>query len=803
MFLNYLKIAGRNLWKRKLASGITVFGLVMAIACSGLIGLWVLDELSFDRFIPNADRVFRLETTTTSPDGSQLILPAAGWPVGKALQTDFPEVERLTYLKGWSPQLKHKGSYVKEQALMADEHFLAVLGYELAQGNPATALSQPFSVILSPEAEEKYFGKGRGMGQILMVNDTLPHRVTGIFKPIPRNGHLQFSMVRSLASLHTLFPQDMAYEYASGWFDSNVANYVLLKKGVDARAFGTKIRTLVSQRGRAAVKQTGMNSTLQLRPVADVYLHSAMPTINEPVGNSDAVYLFVAIGLFILLIASLNAINLTTASATDRAKEIGIKKALGVRKAQLIGQFLTETTVVCLTAAVLGIMLIVVLLPAFNQFTGKLFSASALVSPVGLISLTIFLALLIPLTGLYPAWVLTRFQPIAVLKGRFTHSAQGTLLRKGLVVAQFSVSIGLIACVVVAWQQVHFMQQQPLGFDQQKVVLVNLQAVQHQSRTELAKSLRDQLIKHSQIPWASASYAVPGEDGWNGQFAYGEGQAAGKGILVEHIPVDQVYARTLRLTVLAGRDFTPGSKADENGSFLVNEMAVKAFGWGNPQQAIGKRIGVSGVNGRVVGVLKNYHQHGLQHNIRPVVLNVMPIANVVAFRYAGTDPAPALHYLQSVWERLFPGYELTYSFLNATFQQQYVKEQKLIQLISIATCLAILISCLGLFGLATFMAVQRTKEIGIRKVLGASVSSIVTLLSKDFLKLVLIAIVIASPLAWYAMNRWLQGFAYRVDIAWWVFVLAGSLAVGIALLTVSFQSIRTALVNPVKSLRSD
>ena len=803
MFQNYLKIAWRNVRKHRLFSLINICGLAIGISCSFLIGLWVLDELRFDRFLPNANRVFRLESITTAPDGSQRQLAAVGWPVGNTLRTDYPEVEQLTYVKGWNPQLKNKGTYGMEVGLMADEQFLSVLGYELAEGNPQTALAEPFTVILSPEAEEKYFGKGKAMGQVLMVNDTLPHRVTGIFKNLPTHSHLKFSMVRSLASLHALYPEDMAYEYTSGWFDLNVANYVLLKPGVKTEAFAAKIEQLVSRKGEKMVKETGMKSTIQLRPLTDVYLHSGMPTENGPVGSAQSIYLFGAVGFFILLIASLNVINLSTARAIERAKEVGIKKVLGVTKKQLVGQFLMEAGLVCVLATVVGLLLIVVGLPSFGAFTGKAFSYGVLFSPATFLLLLGFLFLLIPITGFYPAWVLTGYQPITVLRGYFARSSQGNFLRKALVIGQFTVAVCLISCTLIAWQQVQFMQQQPLGFDQDKVILVDLKDVAAQRRSELATSLRQELLKSGQIVAATACQAVPGQSGWVGQFAFGDGNQSGKGLLVEHIPVDAAYVKTLHLHVVAGRDFLADNKADEKESFLINETTVKTFGWTNPQQAIGKKLSVSGVNGKVVGVLKNYHQHSLQETIHPVVMNLMPVFKVVALRYAGTDPSKAVQPLTVAWEKLFPGYSLNYTYLDAAFGQQYRTEQRLIQTFSLAAGLAIFIGCMGLFGLATFTAKQRTKEIGVRKVLGASVTSVVGLLSKDFLKLVVIAILIASPLAWWAMSRWLQNFAYRVPISWWLFGLVGLLAIGIALLTISVQSIRAALLNPIKSLRSE
>jgi putative ABC transport system permease protein len=579
--------------------------------------------------------------------------------------------------------------------------------------------------------------------------------------------------------------------------------YVLLKPHVNAQAFEAKIKNLVSKYGQKVVQETGFNATLQLRPVRDIYLHSGKSTAGGEIGNIRTVYLFATIGVFILLLACLNFINLSTARAVERAKEVGIKKVLGSGKNQLVRQFLTEAAVLCTGAALISLVVTTVALPLFNQFAGKNFTVGDLLSTESLLLLTVILAVLIPLTGFYPAWVLSNYQPISVLKGSFVHSVRGILLRKSLVVVQFAVSVCLIISTLVVWQQLRFMQNQSLGFDKDRVIVVDAGEVPYRLRQQQATAFKKELNNQSLVISVTAATAVPGRTGWEGQFAYGEGSTQSKGILVEHIPVDYDYVKTMGLQVITGRDFIADGKADSVQSYLINGTAAKAFGWETPEKAIGKKLAASGMNGQVIGVLKDYHQHGLQEAIRPVVLNVAPYINVFALRYKGNDAAEAVSQLKNTWQKLFPGYPLDYRFMDDDFQQQYAKEQKLTNAFTLAAALAIVIACLGLFGLATYAVETRTKEIGIRKVLGASVSQIAALLSKDFLKLVLIAFVIASPVAWYAMHQWLQDFAYRVGISWWIFASAGVLALLIALFTVSFQAIRAALANPVKSLRSE
>jgi putative ABC transport system permease protein len=556
MIQNYLKIAFRNLTKNKGYALINFLGLVLGITVFFLIAIWVKDELSYDTFIPNRERVFRIESTTISPDGNNMEMSSVGWPIGEVLKNQYPEIEKLTYMKSWAPLIiKNKDTYLSEIALGADEHFFEVLGYELERGNPQTALKEPFSLVVSKNLEEKYFGKENAMGKVLMVNDTVPYKITGVLKDLPKNSHLKFDALLSFSTTCAMYPEDCKYEYAEGWFDINVFNYILLKKEVDSKSFALKIKDLVSNLGKEKVKSTGFNSTLSLRPISEVYLHSGMSTGKGTVGSIQSVYFFIAIGVFILLIACLNFINLTTARAVERAKEVGIRKVLGVRREILIFQFLTESALMCVCAGLVSFLLVSYSFPFFNEFSGKNFVFNDLPTPSNLGLLAGILALLSLLTGFYPALVLSNYQAITVLKGKFTHSFQGVLLRKGLVVVQFSISICLIISTLIAVQQMNFMQSQSLGFDKENMLVVEMKELPWALRNSKSELLKSELLKHSNIKQVSASAAIPGRSGWEGQFAYGEGNTQGQGIIVEHIPSDDSYIKTIGLQVIAGYDF--------------------------------------------------------------------------------------------------------------------------------------------------------------------------------------------------------------------------------------------------------
>lgn len=803
MLKNYLKVAWRNALINRSYTLISLSSLVLGITLFFFITLWVKDELSYDKNLKSPEKICRIETNTVMQDGTTNKLQTVGWPIGKILSEQYPEVESLTYMKEWAPVIYFNDTHFYEDALYADKDFFKVFGYELQEGNTSNALSEPYSLIITQTLKEKYFKNQDALGQVLMINDTIPYKITGVFKKLSASSHLKFDMIGSFSTYCARYPQDCNREFASGWFDVNVYNYVRLRKTASPQMAESKIKNLVLQKGKDAVAATGFKPTLSLTPVSKIYLYSNMPTAKGPVGNIKTVNLFLVIGIFILIIACLNFINLTTAKSLDRAKEIGIKKVLGSNSKKLIFQFLTEAALSCSIAAVVSIIMMIVLLPLFNQFSGKLFTISTLFSAGNILMMSAVILLLIPLSGFYPAWVLSSFKPIAVLKGKFAHSASGSLLRKGLVVTQFVISAGFIMSTIIIWKQMEFMQNQNLGFDKNNILILDANKIPWKLRHENAPAFKATLLNEAGIKNITASAATPGRSGWNSQFAYPEGQPKDAQIIVEYLPVDEEYVKTVGLQFAAGRDFLPGSKVDSAEALLINETAAKLFGWANANNAIGKKLSTSGKEGRIIGVLKDYHQHGLQEKINPVVLGVAEFINVFALRYQSITPKQAIAAVQTAWNKVYRGYPLEYRFMDEDFRRQYQKEDKLKNFFGLAAMLSIFIACMGLLGLAIYTAQKREKEIGVRKVLGASVTSIVALLSKDFLKLVMIAIIIASPVAWLAMNKWLEDFAYRTHISWWMFVLAGLTTLLIALVAVSFQAIKAAIANPVKSLRTE
>ena len=804
MFRNYFKIVWRQAKANKSYTAISMISLVLGITIFGLILIWVNHELSYDKQFKDSDRIARVETSFTAPDGSISHLQTVGWPVSNVLKTAYPEIEDVTEMRDWQPDIKFNETHFFQDALFADNEFLKIFSYQLSEGNRTTALSEPFSVIISQEMKKKFFNNGQNVvGKILMINDSIPYKITGVFKDLSAPSHLKFDMIGSLSTVCAEDPQGCKADYESGWLDINMYNYVKLKKNVNPEVVSSKIRNLVAVNGGKEIEKTGIIPYLKLAPLKDIYLKSDMPTGSGNIGSIKTVYLFSLIGLFILIIACLNFINLTTAKSVERAKEIGVKKILGGNRKTLILQFLTETGALCLVATLLSTLLMISLLPLFNQITGETFSVGDFFSTGNILTVVLVLIVLIPFAGFNPAIVLSSYKPITVLKGKFAHSFSGALLRKGLVITQFVISIAFIIGTLIIWKQMHYMQNQDLGFDKDKILIADADKVPWTLRQNEANVFKNDLLAQAGIKDVTAATAVPGHTGWGTQLAWGEGNPKDAQSIVEYIPVDENYINTLSLKLDAGRNFTTGSPVDSSESLIINESAVKLFGWKNVENAIGKKLNTSGKEGVVIGVLKDYHQHGLQEKINPIVLGMASYVRMFAVKYGNISPKKATGILASAWKNVFPGYPLEYRFMDEDFQRQYIKEERFGTLFSIAAGLSILIACMGLLGLAIYSAQKRVKEIGVRKVLGANTGNIVYLIAKDFLGLVLIAFVIATPIAWWSMHKWIERFAYRTDINWEIFAMAGLAAVVIAIFTIGYQAVKTAVTNPVKSLRTE
>ncbi len=794
MIKNYFKIAFRNLWKNKVFSFINIMGLTVGMTACFLIFLYVKFELSYDSFHTKADHIYRLVSDIKTPTE---VLHASGpaWAVAPNAKDEFPEIESFVRIATDDNVLIKKGNIKFEEtnAAWADSAFFKVFDFKLLKGNPNTALKEPFSVVFTETAAKKYFGNSDPIGQTLLITgDKLPAKVTGIMKDIPENSQIKADVVLSMTTITQKFNQKLD----SQWGNYGARAYLLLKPGTNAKLLEKKFPAFLERRDGEEMKKIQMYPTLFLEPLKDVYLYSTRD--DSKTGHITNVYIFSVIAIFILLIACFNFINLTTARSAERAKEVGIRKVVGAGKRQLAAQFIGESVVLCLIAFILTFFLSWLLLPLFNQLAGKTIS-SGIFAHINYLVLLFFASIGIGLlAGIYPALVLSSFKPVVVLKGRFATGTRGIFLRKGLVIAQFTISIALIIATIVVYRQMNFMRNQDLGFSKDQMMVID-------TNGDPAKNAFEQAVKElPSVKSTAMSGSVPG--GGN-PGAYSEIENRKGDMQIANLDlyfVDFNYIGQYKIKMAAGRGFSKDFATDTTQAMVLNEAAVKMFGYTSPEQAIGKRFKQWGREGRIIGVMKDFHYRSLEEEIKPLSMRIEPNnCNLISIKVAASNLPKTIAAVENKWKTLIPDRPFSYYFLDEFFNRQYRSEQRFGNLFLNFAILAIFISCLGLLGLASYSTIQRTKEIGIRKVLGASVSGIASLLSKDFIKLVLIAFVVASPIAWIGMHKWLRGFAYRIDIGWWVFILAGVLAILVALLTVSFQAIKAAIVNPVKSLRSE
>jgi putative ABC transport system permease protein len=794
MFKNYFKIAFRNLWKNKVFSFINIMGLTVGMTACFLIFLYVKFELSYDSFNSKADRTYRVVSDIKTPTE---VLHASGpaWAVAPNAKDEFPEVESFVRIATDDNVLIKKGDikFQETKAAWADSALFKVFDFKLLKGNPNTALKEPFSVVFSETAAKKYFGKTDPMGQTLLITgDKLPAKVTGIMKDIPENSQIKADLFLSMTTITQKFNQSLD----SQWGNYGASAYLLLKPGTNAKALEKKFPAFLERRDGAEMKKMQMYPTLFLEPLKDVYLYSTRD--DSKTGHITNVYIFSIVAIFILLIACFNFIDLTTARSSERAKEVGIRKVVGAGRKQLAGQFLGESVVLCLIAFVLTFFLSWLLLPLFNQLAGKTISSS-IFDHWDYLGLLFFASIGIGLlAGIYPALVLSSFKPVIVLKGRFSTGTRGIILRKGLVIAQFTISIALIIATIVVYNQMNFMQNQDLGFSKDQMMVID-------TNGDPAKNTFEQSVKDlPNVKSVAMSGSVPG--GGN-PGAYSEIENKHGDMQIANLDLYFVgfnFINQFKIKMVAGRGFSKEFGTDTTQAMVLNEAAVKLFGYTSPEQAIGKRFKQWGREGKIIGVMKDFHFRSLQEEIKPLSMRIEPGGcNLVSIKVATTNLPKTIAAVEKKWKTLIPDRPFNYYFLDEFFNRQYRSEVRFGHLFLNFAILAIFISCLGLLGLASYSTIQRTKEIGIRKVMGASVSNIVNLLSIDFLKLVFISFVIAAPLAWYFMHQWLKDFAYRININWWIFLAAGVTAVLVALFTISFQAIKAAIANPVKSLRSE
>nr|WKN40119.1 ABC transporter permease [Tunicatimonas sp. TK19036] len=805
MLKNHLTIALRNLLKHKVFSLINILGLAIGMAACLLILQYVSYELSYDDFHANKENIYRLKQNRYNKGVLTTEWAAGCAAIGQAMKEAFPEVEEYARFRSFSGVVINRNAaggpirFKEEKMYMVSASFLPMFSYDLIQGDEATALEKPYTVVLSQSAAKRYFGEEDPIGKRISVNDDNDFEITGVFEDIPAHSHLQFDFLFSFAT----FVEWVGEEVETAWQWDGFYNYIALVPGTDPALLEEKIPTLIEEKAGEELREYDADMSFILQPLTDIHLYSDYMMEAEVNGNGDAVYALLVIALFIIVIAWVNYINLATARSVDRAREVGVRKVMGSLRRQLIRQFLTESVLLNALAVVLALVLVLVSYRYFSVLTGKELTLSLFTTASfwGVV-VAIFLIGAF-LSGLYPAFVLSAFQPVRVLKGKMSASKSGVLLRKVLVVVQFTASVFLIAGTLVVYRQITFMQDQDLGVDIDQTLVVEAPEVVDDSvYADRVQTFKTGLLRNSSIKSVTASTAVPGnKPGWNAGGIRLIHQDDSESNQYRVIGVDYEYVPTFELDIVAGRNFSEDYGTDES-AVLFNESAVKLLGFDTPEEVLSEEIFFWGDTFHIVGVLKDYHQESLQSTIDPLIFRLIPASrSFFSMKVETAGLSGTIANAQEVYQNIFPGNPFAYFFLDDHFNQQYQADQRFGKTFGFFAALAILVACLGLFGLSSFMATQRTKEIGIRKVLGSSVASIVALLSKDFIQLVIIASLIALPIAYGVMHYWLEGYAFRINIAWWLLVAPIIAVLLIALFTISFQTVRAALADPAKSLR--
>ena len=809
MFQNYFKLAWRNLMKYRFISFINLFGLTIGLTCCLLITTYILNELSYDRYNENADNIYRVTRTFNNEEGVvSLTLSTVSPPFGYYLPNDFPEIKKMTRLldNGITP-LRYKEKLINEEhVFFADENLFDVFSIKTVKGNPKTALAAPFSVMLTEETAKKYFGDEDPMNKVLRYNNQLDLKVAGVYKAFPANAHMHPGMLISFNTLRdsTVYGEE---NLRTNWGNNSFFTYLLLPKHYDVQKMVARFPAFIDKRmaGQEYVgKQASKFTSLDLQKLTDIHLYSHTDYEAEPNGDMSRVYIFAAIGLFILFIACINYMNLSTARSALRAREIGIRKVIGARKKELILQFLSESVLISWVAIIIALCLCYFALPWLNKLSGQQLSVNILLKWQVLVPVVLAPFFIGFISGIYPALFMSSFQPIKTLKGLFRVDGGSISFRKVLVITQFSISIILIITTAIVFQQLNYMQKASLGFDKDHIAILPY----NNALNENFEAFRNELLSNANFKEAGRSSRIPTGrllDNMGASVLSGDSMRDVKTDL-KFLSIDYDFIPTYGISMAAGRNISRQYGTDTL-SFVLNESAVKAIGWKSAEEAIGKDFKYGNTKGHIVGVVKDFHFESMHEPIAPMVFEMFPPSqsyyNSLSVKFSGNNIASSLAHLEKTWKKFLPEIPYQYNFLDERFAALYEAEEKQGTLFTVFACIAIFIACLGLFGLSAFAITQRFKEIGVRKVLGANVSSIVTLLSKDFLKLVLIAAIIAFPVAWYAMYTWLQDFAYRISMPWWIFLFAAITALLVALITVSSQAIKAALMNPVKSLRTE
>jgi putative ABC transport system permease protein len=811
MIKNYLRSALRNITRNPFISFINIFGLTVGLTCCLLILTYIISERSYDKFNKNANDIYRVTRIFyTTPGVENLHLSSVAPPFGPLLQNAFPDIKEVTRLlsDGKTVFRYNDKLYNENNAFFADENLFDFFTVPVIKGDAKKGLSDPYSVMLTEDMARKYFGDQDPMNKLIQLENTKhDFKVTGIFKAFPANSHLHPQI---LMSFNTLKDSSI---YGEKQLQTNFGNnafptYLLFPPNYNVKRIEAQLPAFLDQYmhgpGQPGNAKTHLGTKLELQKLTDIHLRSHLDDEIEENGDINRVYIFSAIALFILLIACINYMNLSTARSALRAKEIGIRKVIGAQRKEIISQFLSESVLVTWTAMILAIALTALLLPLVNKLSNQFLSINSLLHWQILLPLLAMPFIIGLISGIYPAVFMSSFLPVKVLKGMLKVGNSNISFRKVLVVVQFSISIILIVATTVVYQQLQYIQNKALGFNKDHILTVGYD----KSLGKQYDSFKGDLLKNASVKDVGRSSRIP-----SGRLLDESGVNVIEGASMQPVNIDLKYITadygfipTYGMQMASGRNFSKAFSTDTN-NFIINETAVQGLGWKNPQNALGKDIKYGGAQGKVIGVVKDFHFESLHQKIVPLIMSLPSLNsnyyNRMSIKIDGNNIKPAIAAIEETWHKYLPNTPFEFTFLDEKFAQLYNSEQEQGRLFTIFSCIAIFIACLGLFGLSAFTITQRVKEIGVRKVLGASVPQIVGELSKDFLKLVLISALIAIPIAWYSMSKWLLDFAFRINISWWVLLMAGVIALIIAFVTISFQSIKAALANPVKSLRSE
>jgi len=808
MIKNYFKIACRNLSKNKGYTAINILGLASGLAVCLLISLYIVDELSFDRYNANASRIYRVDADVKF-GGNELKLAVASDPMGATLKKDYSQVEEFTriYTSSGSKMIKKGNELINEDRVAnADSTFFDVFTLPALTGNTKTALNEPNAVVVTESTAKKYFGNIDVLGKTVEA-DKILYKITAVIKDIPKNSHFNFDFIFSM--------KNVDYQFGN-FLSMNFQTYILLKEGTDYKVFEKNFKQVIDKYILPQAKQfmniksmddfynSGNKLQFSLMPLTAIHLHSdRFPELSAN-GNIQYVYIFGAVAFFILLIACINFINLSTARSSGRAKEVGIRKVLGTERKSLIAQFLAESILMVTISLIIGVLVAYFTLPLFNNIAAKSIDSRNILSKQILPFLIIVPFIVGLVAGSYPAFYLSRFNPVTVLKGKVNAGFKKDNLRSGLVIFQFFTSIILIIATVIIYKQLNYIQTANLGFNKDQVLIINgANALGNKD-----EAFKNEVLNLPGVTGGTMSAYLPvGSSRTDNSYSKDAMMDAKNALSMQSWVVDYDYLKTMGMQINQGRNFSKDFGADSS-AFIINETAANVLGYDNP---IGKKIYTNHqdqnstrlISYTIIGVVKDFHFQSLRQNIYPLGFRLGHSNGLISFKVSTADVKPLINKIETKWKSLAPEMAFSYRFMNESFNNMYQAEQRVAKVAITFSILTIIIACLGLFGLVTYMAEQRTKEIGIRKVLGATSVNMVTMLSKDFLILVSIAAIIAFPVAWWAMYKWLQDFAYRISISWWVFVMAALVALLIALLTVSFQAIKAAIANPIKSLKAE